>query len=80
MSLRAAHVEAPGWRGGNECQVQTEGGQGETQLPWRRGEEGSLGLVSSQYFPALPGSPGNDTSLKQLGRGGGDSQNRGQEA
>lgn len=30
MSLRAAHVEAPGWRGGNECQVQTEGGQGET--------------------------------------------------
>lgn len=33
------------------------------------GGEGSFRLVSYQCFPALPGSPSNATSLKQLGRG-----------
>lgn len=36
--------------------------------------------MSYQYFPALPGSPGDATSLTQLGSRGGDSQDQGQEA
>ena len=42
-----------------------------------RGQPQALISVS---LPALPGSLGNATSLEQLGRGGGESQSRGQQA
>lgn len=80
-SLRAAQVEAPqslgptGGRGGSECQVETEGGQGEMDSHPGGGEAGQPQAGEYRCFPALPGSAGNATSLEQLDRGGGYSQN-----